>query len=174
MGVAVTLASAILPAVSASAADNGLQGWRFRTGVICVDTHGWTRWPARESAARYGAISDLNVFAWVDCSSQPVSQRVVLATYNNPNEFACAVTDPGKTLDSGGIVRTMTIRFNMAPRVFNGCHATAAQRAHLMSHELGHALGLSHRTNAVSVMSGWTYQWPTTLDLKTLQGLYPW
>lgn len=170
----LTLTSLTLSAGTTSAHDDGLENWRFRTGVVCVDTHGWKMWPAREAAARFSASPDLEVVAWSDCSSQPSYQRVEMTTYNDPNDFACAVVDPGKSLDRGGLVRTMTIKFNMAARWFNQCHATAGQRAHLMSHELGHALGLAHRSSGASVMADWRYQWPTGLDLQTVDKRYPW
>ncbi len=172
-GLFVVVLALLAGALQAAATTTYFQQWRFRTGVVCVETHGWQFWPAREAAARWSAAPDLTVVAWASCSSQPVSQRVVLRTYDNPAEYACAKTDPGPYLDSGGIVRTMTIWLNVAPRWKAGCYSSASQRAHIISHELGHALGLAHR-DGPSVMASWSYQWPTSADLTQIELRYPW
>lgn len=167
----VALLAVLAGTQQAQATDSYFQQWRFRTTKVCVETHGWRFWPARDAATRWSASGAVNVFAWSDCSSQPVSQRVVLRVYDNPAEYACAKTDAGRYLDSGGYVRTMTIWLNVAPRWKAGCYATASQRAHIISHELGHALGLAHR-DGPSVMASWAYQWPTASDLYQLKRRY--
>ncbi len=146
------------------------QGWRFRPGRICVDYHGWQFWPTVEAISRWDA-SKLWMVAWWSCSSQPRNMTIVLRIYQDATVAACARTDPGPYLDAGGYVRQMTIWLNTAPQAKAGCYATYAMRAHIISHELGHALGLAHRMGA-SVMASWAYQWPTSTDIYDLSGLY--
>jgi hypothetical protein len=166
------------PAAPAQAVD---QGWRFKTGMICVETHGWTRWPLTDAARRWDTSPDIHVFALADCSAYPATQRVTLRVYYS-SEYACAKTGSigGYTWEyvyrngvrvAAWTPKAMTLWMNMWPGWFNQCHATAGQRAHIASHELGHALGLAHRTGA-SVMASWAYQWPTAADIYDANGLY--
>lgn len=148
--------------------------WKFRGKVVCVETHGWQRWPALEAARAWRQNGELWITAGPDCSYYPKEQRVILRVYSDDSDRACAKTDPGLLYASdhspGGPV---TIWLNMSPKWWNQCHATTAQRAHVITHEIGHAAGLGHPDAEVdSVMQDWDVQRPTERDLTQLRVRY--
>jgi hypothetical protein len=157
---------ALIPASTPSPAHaDTYMNWQFRPGRICVDYHGWQFWPTAEATRRWDT-SRLWLVAWWSCSSQPRNMTVVLRTYSDSAVHACATTDPGPSLDAGGYVRQMTIWLNVASQARAGCYATYAMRAHVISHELGHAIGLGHPDpRCACVMSYWSEQWPTLGDI---------
>lgn len=180
LALIAVVAAALMPAAPANAsATYPAEQWRFRTSDVCVETHGWRWWPTVEAARRWDAAPDVHVYAWWDCASRPRNQVVVFRVDNDPINAWCGKTgsDAYDWVYSGGqwtwAPRAMVIWLNVASRWASGCTATAAMRAHVISHELGHALGMAHRTGA-SVMASWSYQWPTTIDLAGVEDRYPW
>lgn len=171
------LVTALVAVTSHASAGTIYQQWKFKTGSICINDHGWTRWNFTAAAKQWDASTDITLIRSNGCQGYPASQVINLVTYNDPKDGACA-----KTASPTGYVweysytkqgvkvavwtpRNMTIYMNMASNLFARCHATVGQRAHVTAHEAGHALGQSHNT-VNSVMNYWSLQAPTLTDIK--------
>jgi hypothetical protein len=150
--------------------------YRMPNARWCFQDNGWERWndtlPNVAWRLRHYGIVDAVV--WNDCSSQPANQQIVLATANSPGEDYCARTERGYYVGGVATGRTV-IRFNMAPELFDRCHATWSQRAHVISHEVAHVAGIVH-SEAWSVARApayWSILWFTEeYDVPKLQGFY--
>lgn len=146
--------------------------YRFGSHSVCLETNGWKFWPYEAVAERLNASPDLYVVARASCAGWGTNRTVKLRLYNDPSDYAC-----GKTAVSyqNGIVLSAVTYMNMASRWYGQCHATAAQRAHMASHEATHPIGLAHCTTACSsVMGSWAYSWSTDRDLWRISQRYPW
>jgi hypothetical protein len=137
---------------------------------LCVQDNGWTRWnDALPGVTQRLRDHGINVVNWDDCSSQPDNVVVVITAVSTSENF-CARTVRGAYVN--GVAQQKTyIQMNMWPGYFNQCHSTAAQRQHVVSHELGHYLGLVHNSEA-SVMGSWAYNWYTALDYSNLATIF--
>ena len=187
--VAATVAAgmALFGAVAAPAEASTYEMWHFRDGRICLADHGSVRWSSVTVVARWN-VADVDLVRSNTCSGYPRSMVIDVQTYNNPAERACA-----KTASAGGDyswvyvskngVRTaswapnrMTIWLNLASNIYGQCHATSGMRAHVFSHEVGHAIGLGHPDGKVpsSVMPQGSFSvwWPTVWDLSNVNKAY--
>jgi hypothetical protein len=154
--------------------------WRFRDGQICYQDHGSIRWDGAASVSRWNA-ADVDIVTMNECTGFTRGMIIDLKLYNNPNEKACAKTgsnsysweyvwSAGKT--ARWVPNLMVIWINTASNLEAGCAKTSGMRAHLLSHELGHALGVGHVTGASSVMASWSVWWPTSWDLANVNAAY--
>lgn len=154
--------------------------WQFRNGTICVQTGGSTYWPITQAVAAWNK-TDVQVVADRTCAGYPRNRTVVFKAYYDSKEFACAKTGSNSysweyvTYNGVKVARwvpnLMVVWVNWDARWAGQCRATYGMRLHLMSHELGHALGFSHNTDA-SVMDGWKYQLPTSVDVSRANARY--
>lgn len=141
---------------------------------ICIQDNGWTRWndvlPNIAWRLRSHGITD--VVVWDNCSSQPASQVVRLATSNDPNSYYCARTERGAYVNGVATGQTI-IRVNLASNWYGQCLSNWGQRAHVMSHEVGHAFGLVHSTgDSVMAPSRFDLAWFTAADYTNLGRIY--
>jgi hypothetical protein len=116
--------------------------------------------------------SDANFYVRTGTNSctTPASQEVILRYYR-ASDGNCAFT---QTYYSAARVTAQNIWMN----TYNpNCWSSAARRAHVISHELGHALGLAHQARAASVMTqSWAEPLPTqpdAFDESLVNSLYP-
>ena len=187
VAAAITLGAVLFAVMVTPASAKTFEMWHFRDGQVCFQDHGWTRWPAASAVAKWN-VADVNIVRASSCATRPRSMVIDLKTYNDPKDYACAKTasegnDYSWVYVTKNGVRTaswapnrMTIWMNMAPSLYARCHATAAMRAHLVSHELGHGIGVGHPDGKppVSVMpqGSWSVQWPTAWDLANVNAIY--
>lgn len=161
--------------------------WGFSYERICFEDNAWKRWPTAQATALWDQ-SDAWLVNWDDCSSQPRNKTIKLKIYYEPTG-GCAKTGSDTytwqyAYTKEGVRKAqwhpdaMTIWMNMAPERKAGCYSTPAQLAHVLSHELGHAIGVGHNGDLDSVMCttpascGWKWQWPTNDDLANANGIY--
>jgi hypothetical protein len=155
------------------------ESWQFRNGTICVQTGGSTYWPIAQAVAAWNK-SDLQVVADRTCAAYPRNRTVVFKAYYS-SEPACAKTGSNSysweyVHYNGGkaarwVPNLMVVWVNWDARWVKQCRATYGQRLHLMSHELGHAFGFGHNGD-MSVLNGWRYQVPTSLDIQRANARY--
>jgi hypothetical protein len=143
--------------------------------TVCIEDHGWTLWdnvlPNIAWRLRSNYITDAVVLD--SCASYPDNQVVTIAVSDSPSENYCARTERGYYLNGVAQGRT-TIRVNKASVYWNQCHSTWSQRAHVMSHEMGHALGLVHCDcdSVVAAPQRFSILWFTDLDYSNLRQIY--
>lgn len=161
--------------------------WRFRDGQICFQDHGSARWDGTVAAAKWNA-ADVDIISMDTCTGFSRGMIIDLKTYNDPSDYACAKT--GSNSFSWEYVRStgtkvarwvpnlMVLWINTAASLAPKCTANSGMRAHLLSHEMGHAIGLAHQPlGTASVMpqgsaSVWSVWWPTPLDLRNVNVVY--
>lgn len=165
----------------ADAATNPYEMWQFRNGRVCVQTGGSTYWPITTAVAAWNR-TNVDVVSDVTCAAFPRRQTVVFkAYYDSSRTAACAKTGSNSysweyvTYNGVKVARwvpnEMVVWLNWAPYWAKVCRGTVGARTHLVTHELGHALGLAHNGDR-SVMNGWTYQLPTVLDVQRANARY--
>jgi Matrixin len=165
---AVLLALAALAVTVVTAPRNPARadhdGWHWAGSTFCIaDRTGSDRWPITTAARRFDRGTTLTVHP--GCTRP--GQRIVVQTYHQPDQ-RCGLTTIWR--DRAGRVVSAEVGLNT---YYPTCLSSAVRRAHVISHELGHALGLAHTTREDSVMSTttWSYDhipYPTSFDLTRL------
>lgn len=164
--VVLSVAAATFACLVPTAATADLDTWTRPAGGICVRHDTSTRyWPVARATAAY-ARTGIPVVAADDCDGAAQQVRV---TQYAAKDGRCGVT----TIwwDKEHRVRSAEVRLNIQ---YWSCLSSANRRAHVISHELGHALGLRHtdRPDSVMSVSTWSYDhvpYPTTYDIASLE-----
>jgi predicted Zn-dependent protease len=166
---AVIISSFLLPPGSANA---NLETWRWTSSTVCVvNNTGSSLWPLATVVQRYNRAADLAVISRRDCA--PYRQKVWLSRYSRA-DGRCGVTTIWRNQNH----RLLYARIQLNT-YYGSCLATRTRRAHVLSHELGHAVGLAHTARRDSVMnaSTWSYDhipYPSGYDYAEIERRYPW
>lgn len=177
------LVAALSGGVATPATAGTYQDWRFRDGQICYQDRGSTRWDGTVVTAKWRA-GGVNLVTKDACTGYARGMIIDVKYFNDPKDLACGKTGASSwsweyTRSTGKVARwvpnDMTIWINTAPSMQAGCASTSGKRAHVLTHEMGHALGLAHLpagSKSVMPSGSWAVWWPTALDLKNLNALY--
>lgn len=159
----------LLPAGSANA---NLKSWRWSGTTVClVNNSHSTLWPVGTVVQRYNLAADLVVVSRGNCA--PYRQKVWLSRYNKA-DGRCGITTIWR--NQNHLLLYARIQLNTH---YSSCLVTGTRRAHVLSHELGHTVGLAHSARRDSVMnaSTWSYDhvpYPTSYDYGEIERRYPW
>ena len=198
--VALAALLVLAPATQAHAAQipgpfgsaNTYMGWRTAPHTVCFsypDNGGLKR--IVSATVNVWTKSDATVVRRNDCAASGfAANQTIRMAFRASSGGECATTDTGSplvwkgplsrigqdTLWAYGPPGVTTIWINS--NVVSGCRSTAAQWEHLISHEVGHGLGLGH--GAGGIMSsqgygdgnGWDYRQPTATNLNQVSFLY--
>lgn len=146
---------------------HGTYPLRWASSTVCVEMRAATRYPVQAAAHAWDAAPQLRLTYHHDCTGYQQVVRVYSGWYGR-NGWAAQTT----IRRSGDrFVSPLTIRLNNS----YAWNYSWANRAHLASHELGHALGETHTTHQQSVMhpSSYQYAYPQPHDYGEIQRLYP-
>lgn len=183
---AVIALGAVLGAVVAAPASAAgtYESWRMRDGQICFQDHGSVRWDGTAVTAKWNA-ADVDIVSRDVCTGYARGMIIDLKTYDDPSDYACAKTGSNSysweyvyssgTRVAKWVPNLMVIWVNTAASLAPRCNASSGMRAHLLSHELGHAIGLAHLpagTASVMPQGAWSVWWPTPLDLRNVNAVY--
>ena len=163
--VVLSVAAAAFACVVPTAATADLDTWNRPTGGICIRHDATTKyWPVARATAAY-ARAGVAVVAGADCDG--AAQQVEVSQYAAA-DGRCGVTTVW--WDADHRVRSAEVKLNIQ---YWTCLSSANRRAHVVSHELGHALGLHHtdRPDSVMSVSTWSYDhvpYPTAYDIRGL------
>jgi hypothetical protein len=158
--------------LSTGSANASLEAWRWSASTVCVVNNTYSSyWPVATVIYRYDKSADLHVVLDDDCSSY--SQKIWVSRYSQA-DGRCGVT----TVWKDQYERLLYARVQLNTR-YPSCLSSGIRRAHVLSHEIGHAVGLAHTTRNDSVMSvsNWSYDnvpYPTSYDYAEIERRYPW
>lgn len=157
----------------------GWVSWLIPNGTLCVQTGTQTWLPLTTAAANWNR-TDATVVAKVSCAGYPRSMTVIVRSYTSSTDGACAKTgSPSYTWTYVRGVWTWvpnapTISVNQWPRMRAACQGTYRKRLNLMTHELGHVLGLGHASGVTVMLPhvNETYVVPQKADVDRVNRRY--
>jgi hypothetical protein len=143
---------------------------RWPDGLVCIENR-LTRshWPVETAARRFHSAS---LYVVVRSNCRGYSQKVQVVAYSERDRY-CGKTTTWR--DARNHLLFAAVSLNT---YYRNCLSTPNRRAHVVSHELGHAFGLPHTRNPNSVMSvaTWSYDhvpYPSAADRTELTLRYP-
>lgn len=157
----------------------GWTSWLMPTGTVCVQTGTQTWLPLATAAANWNR-TDASVVGKVSCAGYPRSMTVITRSYSSSSDGACAkFHSPGWAWQKVRGVWTWvptapTILVNQWYRLRAWCQSTYRKRLNLMTHELGHMLGLAHRSGRTVMLPyvNETYVTPQAGDVYLVNRRY--
>jgi len=166
--ILLLLTWAAILGLPAGAAQANVYAFRWAGSVVCVEMHASTHYPVKAAVHAWDSAPDLHLTYQRDCTDYRQVVRVYSGWYGKHDWAAQTVL----RWAGGRFVSPLTIRLNNS----YAWGYSWGSRAHLASHELGHALGEDHTTHYRSVMRPGAYQYayPQPYDYGEIERLYPW
>jgi hypothetical protein len=146
--------------------------------TVCVKTNGKYGNYFATAVKYYAKATNLSIVGG-DCAGFPKYRIIQVGTYVDHAVGSCGKTGSYNNdyswvyLYGKWVWRAnwMIVWINVAAEAGPACFSNTYGIAHVVSHELGHGLGLAHNADA-SVMGAWAYYWPTALDIKRVNDRY--
>lgn len=178
LALALTLLTAVLatsslvagPAGTASAAVSFVSWpqdviYVYDTTAALKEKNGSPVWPVRAAAERWDNGNPVDFrYTTTGC---PVDSQCVTVTQAELADPAAGVTT---TAFVGADIRSSNVTLDTT----FGRKNSAAKRRNVVCHELGHTLGLQHRTQTTSCLTSYVarQKYPDATDIKNLKTMY--
>lgn len=168
----------IKPPLALSTAEAGIYEQWVMAGPVCVKSNAIYGAYFARAASTFNLADGLTVVSG-DCAGYPVRRIVQVGTYVDHAVGSCGKTGSYNNAYTWSYVygkwiwvaERMIVWINVAPEAGPACFSKSTGIAHVVSHELGHALGLAHNSDS-SVMGAWAWYWPTALDVSRVSDRY--
>jgi len=173
VALATIFATSLVGWIAAPTADAAVTSHSWSTSVVYVyDTtakitkaDGNPMWPVRAAAERWDNGNPID-FRYTTMGCPTNSQCVTV----KQAELASPTVGVTATASVGSEIRASTITLDTT----YGRTNTAARRRNVVCHELGHSLGLEHRTAKSSCLTSYasSQKFPDATDMKNLNTMY--
>jgi hypothetical protein len=126
---------------------------------------GTQTWPVKAAAKRWSKGNPVDIrYTTTGCPANVQCVTIRQSELDDPTVGLAATTTAGADIKTSNVTLDTTF----------GRKSSAARRQNVVCHEMGHALGLKHRTQTSSCMNAYvtSERYPDSTDIKNLKTMY--